>query len=91
MAEKKIDVAATAKVQVTLEVEVGHWGGECDTQQVFDQSAREAVQTLYHVFEQAARGTASAGTTDRSLGKLARNVRLVGKPKVTMILVRERD
>ena len=35
-------ISATARIQVTVEVDGGTWGSECSMEQVFDQAKKEA-------------------------------------------------
>jgi len=75
MENENINVLATAKVLVTLEVDAGsHWGGDCATQQVFDQAGRETIQRVMN-----------------ELRKLGPRVRVVGDPKVTMVVVGKKE
>lgn len=84
-------VCVTAKVLVTLEVDVGHWGGDCDTQQVFDQASEGAVNILRQVFTRASGEAIGIRIDPCYPDRLGRNVRLVGNPKVTAVLVRKKE
>ena len=44
-----MNVKATAKVKVTLEVSGGSWGRECSLDQVFEQASKEALITVNRV------------------------------------------
>jgi hypothetical protein len=37
---------ATARVQVTIEIERGTWGDDCTVAQVHDQAGREAIEEV---------------------------------------------
>lgn len=61
---------ATAKVQVTLEIDAGSsWGPECTVSQVRDQAGRESLQRLTAVL-------AAAKT----------RVKIIGEPKVIAVM-----
>lgn len=67
--------SATAKVQVTLEIDAGSsWGKDCTVAQVMDQASRESLQRLT--------ATLQAAKT---------RVRIVGEPKVIAVLHSQDD
>lgn len=37
---------ATAKIQVTVQVQAGTWGSNCDLEQVYQQAGREGVEKI---------------------------------------------
>jgi hypothetical protein len=39
-------IAATARIQVTVEVTAGHWGADCNLEQIYRQAAVDAVKTV---------------------------------------------
>lgn len=70
---------ATAKVRVTLEIDVGSsWGNECKLDQIFDQASKEALGLLNHMI---------AEYKDEYL---INRIKLVGKPEVDAIIVPKR-
>jgi len=75
--EKKVQ--ARARVLLTLEVDLsGRWGSDCTVGQVHDQAGREAVDKVFRLVK--------GGTVDTDPRK---EVRLVGTPRVTAVLVDE--
>lgn len=74
---KSKEVQARARVLLTLEVDLsGRWGSDCTVGQVHDQAGREAVDKVFRLVK--------GGTVDTDRRK---EIRLVGDPKVTAILV----
>lgn len=62
--------SATAKVQITIEVDAGSsWGPDCTVSQVHNQAGREAVQRLMN--------TLAAAKT---------RCRVIGEPKVITVM-----
>ncbi len=64
-------VSASARVTLTVEVDVGStWGEACQLKQIHKQASEEAVGALMRHIHSGARG-----------------MRIVGKPNVTAVLV----
>jgi hypothetical protein len=62
--------SATAKIQVTVEVDAGSsWGPDCTVAQVRDQAGRESLLRLKNILSQS--------KTD---------IRIVGEPKVIAVM-----
>ena len=87
----KENIKATARVELTVEVIVSAWGGDCTTSQVFNQASKEAIQILHQVFTRASGKAYGIEIDPCDPNKLGPNVRIVSKPKVTMVLVREKE
>lgn len=75
MAEE-LKVGATAVVTVTVEISgLGSYGGTCQVDQIYRQTAREAVNSLQNLFN----------------GNRDRNFRIVGEPKVKTVFTSRDD
>jgi hypothetical protein len=83
----KTKVRATARVQLTIEIsgEGGVWGADCSIDQVHRQAREGAIGALHRVINRAARLDAE------QVPAVPINLRIVGEPKVTAVLVEEED
>lgn len=63
-------ILATAKVQVTLEVEAGSWGHDCSIGQLHDQAAESGLREVLQLLKEGA----------------GSKCRIVGKPRVIGIV-----
>ena len=66
-------LTTTARVQLTVEVDVASWGEGCTTGQVYDQASREATGAVRCLIQKS--------------NENATTMRLVGTPKVQMVTV----
>jgi hypothetical protein len=77
---------ARARVQLTVEFDVGStWGADCTTDQVFKQARDEAIDDVRA-------GLVIDGLTINLPGAVGggkTSARIVGEPKVTMVLLEE--
>ena len=65
-------IQGAARVQVTLEVALGQWGGECSIGQLHDQAGKEAVEKLTYAIQ--------------SIGQQGQQVKIIGQPKVIGVI-----
>jgi hypothetical protein len=73
--------SANARVQLTIEVDVGSsWGSDCTVAQVHKQGEEEAIGCVRQLLQEAITGD------DRILKDRASRIRIVGHPKVTAVL-----
>lgn len=66
-----------ARVQVTLEVDVGSWGDNCTMKQIEEQGKEEALSKVGKMLEERTKG-GNAG------------IRIVGQPTMSQIYATER-
>ncbi len=64
---------ATARVQITVEVEAGSWGSDCQISQLYKQAAESGKSTLINALKPGEHGL----------------IKIVGEPKVFGILTEE--
>ena len=78
-------IGAIARVQVTVEIPCSSWGADCTVEQVLKQAGEEAVGRLRRAFDRA------SGVGDGTIVNEARSWRIVGDPRVVVVLAeRER-
>ena len=48
-----IKINATAKIQITLEVDASAWGEDCSIGQLFDQAKEDGLSQIYQLIQTA--------------------------------------
>ncbi len=77
----QIKHSASARVQLTIEVDVGSsWGGDCTVAQVHKQGEEEAIGCVRQLLDEARRSDVHA------LKDWANRIKIIGQPKITAVL-----